>query len=423
MTIICATDFSDAAAAGCAVAAALAEQHREPLVLVHAILPVAAPPKFHAVEHLQDQRAAAEEALRDQARAIRGVEVTAHVGVGSPDEVVLEQAEAAGARLIVTGSVGQRGAKSLLGSTAERIVATSRIPVLVVRGPFPAAEWLRERRPLRVAVAADLGSGTDAAVEWTAHLTDHGPCEFVIAHVSWPPEAYERLAIEPPMHLDRTHPLVEEVVGRELAGAASRLRGEGETKTIVESNVGSSAAAIAQIAAREHADLLVVGKRGPEHRHWWDQSISRAVVRHAPMSVVCVPEQADENALPDAPIRRVVAATDFSRLGNTAVAYALTLGAAGAEVLLVHVAGDDVDAEERARRGALLEKLAVNAGAEILTGDDAARQITAAAERFGADVICVGSRGRSGLARALLGSVSQGVLLRARRPVLIIQGS
>lgn len=53
--------------------------------------------------------------------------------------------------------------------------------------------------------------------------------------------------------------------------------------------------------------------------------------------------------------------------------------------------------------------------------EDPARLIGAAAERFGADVICVGSRGRSGLARALLGSVSQGLLLRSRRPVLVIQ--
>lgn len=39
----------------------------------------------------------------------------------------------------------------------------------------------------------------------------------------------------------------------------------------------------------------------------------------------------------------------------------------------------------------------------------------------GADMICVGSRGRSGLTRMLFGSVSQELLLRSERPVLLVQ--
>lgn len=57
----------------------------------------------------------------------------------------------------------------------------------------------------------------------------------------------------------------------------------------------------------------------------------------------------------------------------------------------------------------------------IETGEEPARIISAEAERFGADVICVGSRGRSGLTRMLFGSVSQELLLRSERPVLLVQ--
>jgi nucleotide-binding universal stress UspA family protein len=47
-------------------------------------------------------------------------------------------------------------------------------------------------------------------------------------------------------------------------------------------------------------------------------------------------------------------------------------------------------------------------------------QICAAAERLGVDVVCIGSRGESGL-KALLGSVVAGVLRESARPVLVIR--
>ena len=51
--------------------------------------------------------------------------------------------------------------------------------------------------------------------------------------------------------------------------------------------------------------------------------------------------------------------------------------------------------------------------------DDA---IVAAAERHDVDVIAVGSHGRSGLSRTLIGSVAEQVARRSRRPVFIVHG-
>ena len=49
--------------------------------------------------------------------------------------------------------------------------------------------------------------------------------------------------------------------------------------------------------------------------------------------------------------------------------------------------------------------------------------ILAAAERFDVDVLAVGSHGRSGLSRALLGSVAEQVARRSPRPVLIVRAT
>lgn len=429
MTILCGIDFSPASDAACKVAALLAERHREPLILVHALSTVAVPPMYLNFSMLDEMRSSAEQALGELAVRMGGEEkgVSTRIVAGEPDEVVLAEAEKSGARLIVLGSVGARGVKWLLGSTADRVVSRSRVPVLAVRGEFPAAEWLEKRRPLRVAVAAELAPSSEPAIDWAAHLSEHAPCEFVVTHLSWPPEEYERLAIDAPMHLDRTHPLVAEVIRRDLAHAAQRLEEAGPARVIVESNMGSTAAAIVRVAVREQADLLVVGRGREEGRHWWDQSISRAVLRHAAMSVVCVPETAREVRLPQPKIRRLFAATDFSILGNAAVAYALSLVPNDGEAMLIHALDDEqASNEERLRLRKQLEELAASAGTnakvsvDVVAGDDIARLISASAERFGADLICVGSRGRSGLARTLLGSVSQNLLLRSRRPVMIV---
>ncbi len=49
-----------------------------------------------------------------------------------------------------------------------------------------------------------------------------------------------------------------------------------------------------------------------------------------------------------------------------------------------------------------------------------AHAICAAAERFNADVVCIGSHTRPGLSAKVLGSVSLGVLQQCRRPVLVV---
>ena len=58
---------------------------------------------------------------------------------------------------------------------------------------------------------------------------------------------------------------------------------------------------------------------------------------------------------------------------------------------------------------------------EIIESADAAQAIAQEAERFRADTICMGSRGRSGLAKTFFGSVAQGVMAKSKRPVLIVQ--
>ena len=417
MTILCGTDFSPSSVAACEVAALIAASHQEALVLVHAVAPAS-----------NDRAASAEKELRDLASRLEagGVRVSSLVKAGAADAVLLEAAAKSDARLIVLGSVGQQGLKRLLlGSTSDSIASRSLIPLLVIRGDFPARAWLQGEKTLRVGLAADLGPSTDTTVRWTSQLADRSQCEFVVIHLSSPPGDDARLAIDAPMHLDHTHPLVEQVIQRELSGITARLEGSGDTRVVVDTNTGKTGAAIAQVAAREGADLLVVGRGREEGRQWWEQSVSRAVISQAPMSVVCVPAPAQETVEPAPSIRKVLCATDFSPLGNSAIGHAKSLLGDDGAMMIVHVldehAPEDDAAGARQRLESLLKGLkGSNVTAEVLRGYDIAGLISAAAGRFEADLICVGSRGHAPLTKAMLGSVAQGLLLLATRPVLIV---
>ena len=150
---------------------------------------------------------------------------------------------------------------------------------------------------------------------------------------------------------------------------------------------------------------------------------------------------------PSARLRSVLAATDFSGQANRAVAHVYSLVDRGGVVTLVHVAepaeppnplyahytpGHAITPEERARLDAeTADKLralvprdaparGIETRVEVIQGPGVAAAIRAAAERTGAQVICVGSHGRSGLGAALTGSVAQAVLKRSPIPVLVV---
>lgn len=71
------------------------------------------------------------------------------------------------------------------------------------------------------------------------------------------------------------------------------------------------------------------------------------------------------------------------------------------------------------------EEIAQDHGVRVrskLLAGDVSDEIVTYADDIRADLTIVGSRGRSGLASALLGSVSRDVLAESKRPVLVVRG-
>lgn len=131
-----------------------------------------------------------------------------------------------------------------------------------------------------------------------------------------------------------------------------------------------------------------------------------------------------------------LAATDFSRSSQAAVDHAAAHAAlVGARLLIVHVvpipsldAGEGLlhrGAEPADFAAATRELQAIRpAGVRVehhITKGDPAEQILELAAAHEVSLIILGTNGRSGLLRALLGSVAERVLKAARCPVLTLR--
>ena len=120
-------------------------------------------------------------------------------------------------------------------------------------------------------------------------------------------------------------------------------------------------------------------------------------------------------------MKQILTATDFSENAEAAVAMAVqTARALHARLHLLHVFGPgEIGVTE------LLADAAATAAPDVAvtvaaTGGDAAQEILRYTTRHPIDLIVVGTHGRTGLSRALLGSVAERVLRGARCPVLVV---
>jgi nucleotide-binding universal stress UspA family protein len=142
---------------------------------------------------------------------------------------------------------------------------------------------------------------------------------------------------------------------------------------------------------------------------------------------------------------RILVATDFSQASDAALDYAKGLAATlGASLHLVHVVDDPIasggfgaeayigsspeygdalraEAERRlAGRLTPAERRDLRATTDVLGGTVAATIVEMAISRA-ADLIVMGTHGRTGLAHALMGSVAERVVRTAECPVLTVR--
>jgi len=211
---------------------------------------------------------------------------------------------------------------------------------------------------------------------------------------------------------------------------------------------GRPAEALAGLAVNEDALMSVVGSRGrgPAKAALFG-STSLNLVSKTRRPVAIVPRAGADGDPPDREAGAIVCGVDGSQPGLAAAVVASELaGALHAELVLLHVyepfpaastpaapgapppaAADHERLKQRQRRAAesVLEAVAHGIGARqptrtVAQAGFAVSELAGAAADYAADLIVVGTHGRSGVAAALMGSTSAHIAAAARTPVLLV---
>jgi nucleotide-binding universal stress UspA family protein len=276
----------------------------------------------------------------------------------------------------------------------------------------------------------DFSPTSKHALAAACQLAREHHAELVIAH-AWqiPALYYDDL----PFPVDVTQQMVDDAEV-ELGRAATEARASGVERTGTLLLTGSAWRTIVDALEADPAyDLVVIGAngRGGISRVLLG-SVAERVVRHAPCSVLAVHAS---NAI--GPYRNLLCPTDFSESADAALEVATSLVKDGSLTLL-HVldlpasySGVPAMSEfvsDLDKRGAALMQTRVdavrpktNAQLHARTRIGApGRQILAVLESEPAfDLVVMGSHGRTGARRLLLGSIAEKIVRHAPCPVVI----
>jgi nucleotide-binding universal stress UspA family protein len=418
MSIICGTDLSSASSAALEVARALAAQRGDrEVVLVHVL--DSEPETDAELDRLRAR-------LDAQARTTGAPSVRPELIIGPPDETLAGFAETEGSDLIVIAAQSSRDRTAKrLGTTAAQVIARTHVPVIVVRDPAPWLAFARAVRPLKILLGIDDSATCDLGIQWTLALGKRGPIEVVLGAIYYPDDAAAHYGL-PVRTMVESDPEIERLMERDLIRRFTGTAAPAAQGTIPRARrgLGRIGDHMIELARDENVDAIVVGT-GQKTGLGRLGSVSSVIVEDAPESVVCVPPQAVVVTQNVPVLQQAMVATDLSQFANRAVPYAFALTHPGGEIHLLHVIKEDaeVDEAELLRRLEALTPAGVTqrVRTHVVRGDDAATTMAQCAARFGVDVICIASHGRSGLTRALVGSVADRLLRATRLPVLVLR--
>jgi nucleotide-binding universal stress UspA family protein len=281
-----------------------------------------------------------------------------------------------------------------------------------------------------IVLALDGSEAAQRAIPFARGLAQESKSRIVIAHVD------ERMGTRGQTPIDAE----EERIRAEIQTLGKELAADGIEASIemggMVSRGGEIAHAIADIAEKSNADLIVTGTRGhSEIAGLFVGSVTQRLLHVAKQPVLVVPG-GPESTEGEALFETIVLALDGSEGSKRAIPVARELARlGGAKIVIAHVEERTIgkgggpihpDEEEiRAEIDKVAEELS-NEGieakvraADVMVGGPG-HVIASTADESGAGLIVTGTRGHTAVSGLLLGGVTLRLLHIAHQPVLAV---
>jgi nucleotide-binding universal stress UspA family protein len=285
----------------------------------------------------------------------------------------------------------------------------------------------------KIMCPTDFSPGARDAIRLAVRMAVASGAELVIAHV-WHPPMFA-FGGGDPFPAEAIHRLVADRE-RRLATAVEEARALGAPRVVSQFLTGAPWDQIVEALQRDDTfDLVVTGSHGRTGvARLLLGSVTEKVIRHAPCSVLAARAHHDT-----ASFSHVLCPIDFSDAALGALDRAAALAApGGAGIKLLHViemptmyspevmVADFIDDIEHRSAHMLASwattfkaKVTVPVTTELRLGNPAVQALAMLDDDPTYDLVVMGSHGRTGLRRALLGSVAEKVVRHAPCPVFV----
>ena len=284
-------------------------------------------------------------------------------------------------------------------------------------------------------VATDFSEHSRAAVKWGAHLAEQLGCSLTVGHVvdlAGDDHLWSSL-LKGPEELRETS---EENARQQLEEFYAEHVDGGPQEVEYFTAHGRPQEVLGDVVKQREDVVLVIGSRGRTDNHDIPfGNTARRLVRSSPGPVILVPPEA---ALE--PLDQIVVGADASAPSREAIRRAAWIAkAADSKVTAVYgyetpdtlamarvMAAQGMEVEELVdqKRAEILEIIDNADAAEVVTDietieNPAEQAIVEAASDLEAALIVVGTHGREGVKRFLLGNTAERVIRRSQCPVLV----
>ena len=283
----------------------------------------------------------------------------------------------------------------------------------------------------KILCPTDFSAGSRQALRVAVRIANEWNAELVVVH-DWyvPPSAFPGEYVLPPdivdAMVDDSQRGLDAAIRDAIAARAKHVTGKLVTGVPWEQIVG--------LLDREGFDLCVIGTHGRSGlARILVGSVAEKVVRHAPCSVLAVRPEGEVKAFD-----HVLVPTDFSASADHAIDLAAKLVSPAGAITLLHMVDVPVafsgepaiadfarDLDKRAAdaldkaAARLRNEVAVPVTTRSCIGHPGVQTLAALDDDRTIDNVVLGSHGRAGLERAVMGSVAEKVVRHARCPVLV----
>lgn len=285
----------------------------------------------------------------------------------------------------------------------------------------------------KILYPTDFSPGARHALRVAVRLASESDAELVVTHV-WHPPAFAFGATDP-FPAEAMQRMIAEKE-RSLAAATDEAVKLGARRVTSRFLTGVPWDQIVEALQSDAAfDLVVMGTHGRTGlARVLLGSVTEKVIRHAPCSVLAARPHGDVT-----PFAHVLCPIDFSDSSRDAIERAAQLAApSGAGIALLHVVEVPIayrdelsvsasfEGVEKRTAHLLLEwasdlkaKVSVPVTTELRMGNPGVHVLAVLDQDPTFDLVVMGSHGRTGIRRALLGSVAEKVVRHAACPVLV----